>query len=642
MKHFIKKAFIVFWTIIQLFALGMPLPVYAADMETVEEKSTPSGITYSDLGEKIQKYIAERESGTASVSLAVFDHREILYQSYYGYANIDQKLAADENTVYEWGSVSKLLVWVSVMQLFEQGKIDLDKNIKEYLPKDFLTKLAYGSPITMINLMNHTAGWQEITYDIETKDVSQIVPLDKALKMSEPAQIYKPGTVCAYSNWGTSLAAYIVECISGEDFYVYVKKNIFAPLGMEHTSLAPDCSDNLWVQEQRKLLNCYSITSESYEDYGKCISYILLYPSGSATGTLKDYLAFARSFVPDKNERCPFFKNKDTLNIMLSATSNYGDSAIPRNCHGLWALPYSVNILGHNGNTAGCTSTLMFEPESGAGIVIMTNEYGETAYNYGLLSLLFGEYAGDGTSITKSTDLSGIFTMARTYEKGFPRIYHILGSLMPLSKTEDKNVYKLSIGQGKLTQKSNNQYIMDNENGWKYLMYLDKTEDGQLELQMMSSDCLKENTLVFALKLLLVLLGFFAFLYAIIASIRIILCAAIKKLRHKEHDTRSCKIFDISRVVTLLSILMNAFMIYLVIFLPLNGGSVKLQNVWWKCIIIGLLSFIPVGNTVVLFIKNKSFEGTGKQKSKYILTAVFGWLLSLNVWYWQMFDFWSC
>lgn len=642
MKRFIGNMVFVCLTILQIIVFVKPLSVYAAEMITVKEKSTPSGIAYSDLDERIQKFISERELGTASVSLAVFDRSKVLYQSYYGYANIDQKLTVDENTVYEWGSVSKLLVWVSVMQLFEQGKIDLNQNIKEYLPKGFLAKLTYDSPITMINLMNHTAGWQETTYDIETKDVSQIVPLDRALKMSEPAQIYKPGTVCAYSNWGASLAAYIVECISGEDYYDYVKENVFTVLGMDHTSLTPDCSDNPWVQQQRKSLNCYSITKDSYEDYGTCISYILLYPSGSATGTLQDYLTFAKAFVPDTNKSCPFFKNRNTLNLMLSATSFYGDSTIPRNSHGLWAFPYRVNVFGHSGNTSGCSSTLMFDPESGIGIVVMTNECGETAYNYGLLSLLYGDYAGDGTSITKVTDVSGIFTMARTYDKGFLKIYHILGSFMPLSKTENENVFKLSIGQGRLTQKSNNQYIMDNENGWKYLMYLNKTEDGQLEFQMMSSDCLKENTLAFALKVLLVLFGFLAFVYAIIVFIKSVLLVAIQKLSKKEYDIRSYKIFDISRVVTILSILVDSVMIYLVVFLPLGGGAVKLQYVWWKCIIIGLLSLIPVGNTIVLIIKSKNFEGTRRQKRKYVLTAIFGWMLSFNVWYWQMFDFWSC
>ncbi len=250
----------------------------------------------------------------------------------------------DENTVYEWGSVSKLLIWISVMQLYEQGKLDLDKDIREYLPKNFLQKLSFDKPITMINLMNHTAGWQETIYDVETKDASRIVTLKQALKQTEPAQIYEPGTVCAYSNWGAALAAYIVECISKDKFYNYAKKYIFNPLGMKHTSLSPDRSDNKWVQERRELLNCYNITEDGYEDFGKCISYILLYPVGAATGTLDDFMTFAKAFVPDNNGQCTFFKNKNTLNTFLSATSYYGNSSIQRNCHGLWVLPYRVNI----------------------------------------------------------------------------------------------------------------------------------------------------------------------------------------------------------------------------------------------------------------------------------------------------------
>jgi signal transduction histidine kinase len=104
---------------------------------------------------------------------------------------------------------------------------------------------------------------------VETPDASKIVSLEKALKQNEPAQIYKPGTVCAYSNWGASLAAYIVESITGEDFCHYVHKHIFEPLGMQHTAIAPNWSDNTWVSKQRQLLKCYSITQNTHEDYGK-------------------------------------------------------------------------------------------------------------------------------------------------------------------------------------------------------------------------------------------------------------------------------------------------------------------------------------------------------------------------------------
>jgi CubicO group peptidase (beta-lactamase class C family) len=70
------------------------------------------------------------------------------------------------------------------MQLYEQGKIDLEKDIREYLPEGFLSKFSYDEPITMINLMNHNAGWQETTYDVGVKDTSDIVNLETALHMT--------------------------------------------------------------------------------------------------------------------------------------------------------------------------------------------------------------------------------------------------------------------------------------------------------------------------------------------------------------------------------------------------------------------------------------------------------------------------
>lgn len=132
-----------------------------------------------------------------------------------------------------WGSATKSRVWISVMQLWEQGKIDLDADIREYLPADFLTNLRYGAPVTITHLMNHNAGFQEAYADLFVKDPGAVRSLEDALKAHEPEQIYAPGTVTAYSNWGVALAGYIVERISGEDFAGYVHRHIFEPLGME-------------------------------------------------------------------------------------------------------------------------------------------------------------------------------------------------------------------------------------------------------------------------------------------------------------------------------------------------------------------------------------------------------------------------
>lgn len=128
--------------------------------------------------------------------------------------------------MYEWGSISKLMVWVSVMQLVEEGKIDLKADIQRYLPEDFITNLRFDKPITMIDLMNHQAGFQD-TYFIQTPHKSELTSLEATLRTRQPKQVYAPVEHTAYSNWGAALAAYIVQRVSGMDYVSYVHDHIF-------------------------------------------------------------------------------------------------------------------------------------------------------------------------------------------------------------------------------------------------------------------------------------------------------------------------------------------------------------------------------------------------------------------------------
>ena len=97
----------------------------------------PSGIEVEELGGKIEEYVSEHENTTAGMSVSVFQGVDTVYTGCFGYADKEAKLAVNQDTVMEWGSITKLLVWVSVMQLWEQGKIDLDADIREYLPAHF-------------------------------------------------------------------------------------------------------------------------------------------------------------------------------------------------------------------------------------------------------------------------------------------------------------------------------------------------------------------------------------------------------------------------------------------------------------------------------------------------------------------------
>ena len=274
-----------------------------------ETKTTPTGIAYGNIGTAIETWASENPSDYSSFVTAVFDGDGIIYQGAFGFTDKENNIAATTDTVYEWGSVTKLTVWVSVMQLYEQGRIDLNADIRTYLPEGFRKNLKYDDPVTMLNLMNHNAGWGEGTWSIQTADPEEIVSLGDALSQSEPPQIYRPGEVCSYSNWGAALAGYIVECITGQSFADYVHENIFEPLGMEHTSILPDHSDNARVQEKRTELVSYSFDGSAWNSNGHQLIYINLYPAGAATGTIGDMALFAQSFVREDN---PLFEKSET------------------------------------------------------------------------------------------------------------------------------------------------------------------------------------------------------------------------------------------------------------------------------------------------------------------------------------------
>ena len=144
------------------------------------------------------------------------------------------------------------------MQAKERGLIDFDTDINEYLPEGFLSNRKYDDKITMIDLMNHSAGFQDVAADLNIDDPTYFANLEEALSAHKPDQIYQPGTINSYSNWGSALAAYIVGRVNGMEYCDYVHKNIFEPLGMEHSALYIDLSDNPWVQENRKKLVSYN------------------------------------------------------------------------------------------------------------------------------------------------------------------------------------------------------------------------------------------------------------------------------------------------------------------------------------------------------------------------------------------------
>lgn len=390
-----------------IFSQALPaLPVHA------DEPKLPSGIGYDEVGARIEEFVSEHEDTTAGMEISVFNKDGTIYKNYFGYADKEAGIAAAQDTVMEWGSATKMLVWVSVMQLWEQGLINLDADIREYLPEGFLTNLKYASPVTMLNLMNHNAGFQEVYADLFVKGLEDVRPFEEAIKAHMPEQIYEPGSVTAYSNWGVALAAYIVGRISGVSFCDYVHQNIFAPLGMESSALSADLGDNSRVMEKRKELQCYTAEGVLIPD---CFYYITLYPAGMCTSTLDDFEKFGKALL---DRETPLFRESETWELLFTPTAYLGDSEFPSNYHGFWVVPYEVETIGHGGNTVGCSSYLLLDVQNGAGAVVMTNQSGETVYNCDMMELFFGEFSEQDYFGELRAAPAGILRPARTVRKG--------------------------------------------------------------------------------------------------------------------------------------------------------------------------------------------------------------------------------
>lgn len=610
---------------------------------------TQSGIAYSNLKKQIEDYIEVRKETTSAVSVTIFDGTDDIASVIYGDANTKDNIKADKDTVYEWGSISKMLVWTSVMQLYEQGKIDLNADVRTYLPDGFLSNLSYKEPITMLHLMNHTAGFQETVWDVETTDREKIMSLEDALLSTAPAQIYEPGIVVSYSNWGAALAAYIVECVSGMDYAEYVHENVFSPLGMEHTTIKPDCSDNTWVENQREKTNAYYNVQGEYEDYGECRRYIQLYPAGSATGTMSDLVRFAKAFLQDSSE-CPLFTQTDTLSVMLSPTLTFSGTDTPRICHGLFSQRYGVPLIGHAGNTTGFSANLVLDTDGGTGIVVMTNEVGETTYNYGLVSLGYGDCKAE-TGFTYD-DIAGIYLNSRAnYKSSFTKLYSMISGLLPISKGETEGTF-IAAMVGTVTQVSKDACVMDDGNGLKTYLSIQRDDDGNvIALQHMTGmDFQKENTMLFIIKIIFFCLFVLSSLWMLIMFI----VHGITLHKVKQTDIWKKKVYQL---LAELFIVLVSILVYWLILPPLMGGSLTKGQVIVKCVLIIVFSLAEIVTLVFGLFGDRDKEHTEKaqihsekhnrgnglrQKAGFIITRISGIILIANVLFWHFYQFWGC
>ncbi|ABF42830.1 beta-lactamase [Candidatus Koribacter versatilis Ellin345] len=325
----------------------------AADLEAFLDGLVPTEIARNDI---------------AGAVVSVVKDGKIIYEKGYGYADVKTKRPVVANeTLFRPGSISKLFTWTAVMQLVEQGKLDLDKEVNEYL--DFKIEAAFGQPITLRNIMTHTAGFEEAVKDLITADQNGKEDLRGYVISHQPRRIYPPGKVPAYSNYATTLAGYIVQRVSGEPFDDYIEHHIYQPLHMEHATFRQPLPKG-W---EANVSSGYDVGSGEAKPY----EFVTAFPAGSVAITADDISHFMIAHLQNGEYEGAQILQTATAQKMHSRTFSVG----PR-LNGMCLGFYQENrnghtIIGHAGDTQYFHSDLHLILDSNVGFFISQNSAGK-------------------------------------------------------------------------------------------------------------------------------------------------------------------------------------------------------------------------------------------------------------------------
>lgn len=370
-----------------------------------------------------------KEHHIAGATFSLYSADTLTLTRSWGYSHVDEKRLADEETGFMVGSISKLFIWVAAMQLVEQGKLNLDQPINDYLT-GFRLPESY-QPVTMKHLMTHTPGFEDHMH-LFAKDHTLLPELETYLIENLPAQIYEPGTTPAYSNYGAALAAYVVEQISGVSFNDYVDDNIFLPLDMMNTTFRQPASYGISEAKSKGYI---------FED-GKYVSpfeeYVLPAPAGSAVSTATDMTKFMEALLRCDEDSSDNILANETIAQMLSLLYTAHPQADGM-AHGFMRLNYhGKEIFWHGGDTYFFHSAFLLVPAMKTGIFISINT-ANTAFSYLDQSLLILDYLnGNKKELTISNRVNGMNHYAGHY-KGSRKIDNnylkILSLLMSMKIT---------------------------------------------------------------------------------------------------------------------------------------------------------------------------------------------------------------
>ena len=355
-----------------------------------------------------------REHDTPGVTVSLVKDGRLLFAKGYGLADIESgRRVSGHETLFRIGSVSKTFVWTAVMMLAERGALNLDADINLYL-KDMTIPDAYGAPITMNDLMAHRAGFED-TFSVFTVGDDTDLTLTEALKAHMPKRVFAPGARTSYSNWGTALAAKIVEDVSGVSFSEFLRNEMLTPLAMTKTALE---GPSVMSANMRGRLSAGHDVKNGAAETANYMEIGPYAPVGGIAASASDLAVWmllhlgegeydgVRLMSPQTHQRMWDRAFKDRL--------DGADLA-----HGFFAKNYrGYEVYGHGGATSAFYTYMALVPELDLGVFVSQNATNDRTLVSDLSDLVIDRVGGQRSSGATHTS-EAMAATAKDYEGAY-------------------------------------------------------------------------------------------------------------------------------------------------------------------------------------------------------------------------------
>ena len=351
--------------------ISLPTPPPAKAPALTPQPSPPPAFTRPDFETFLDALIPSQlqNRNIAGAVVSVVKDGQVLFEKGYGYADVEvKKPVLPDQTLFRPGSISKLFTATAVMQLVEQGKLDLDRDVNEYL--DFAIPKTYPEPITLRQLLTHTAGFEEVLKNLFMAHETDLKPLRAYLVNQMPARIFPPGKIPSYSNYGFSLAGYIVERVSGEKFERYIDNHILKPLRMTNSTFDQPLPLQLAAQMSKGYLNA-SQKPRNFE-------IVQAAPAGALTTTAADMTRFMLMFLQEGTLDGVAILKPETVRQMETRQFELHSMINGLGMNFIEYVTQPARLIGHGGDTIYFHSDMLLVPSAHIGYFISYNSLGKS------------------------------------------------------------------------------------------------------------------------------------------------------------------------------------------------------------------------------------------------------------------------